>query len=107
MPIPVICKCAAKLRVGDHLRGQRIQCPKCGQIHPIDQVAEHVLAESGLSEADEIVEKELEKGESLLWAGKPQIRSPIIQAWIGTFSLLFGNVVIAVIWVLIAMRMPN
>src|SRR5438270_745782 len=32
MPIPVVCTCAAKLKVGDHLKGKHIKCPKCGSL---------------------------------------------------------------------------
>jgi hypothetical protein len=35
MPIPIICPCSAKLRVNDRLKGQYIQCPKCGSVHPV------------------------------------------------------------------------
>jgi hypothetical protein len=98
MPIPVICKCSAKLRIADHLRGQLIQCPKCGTVHPVDRGADQVLAESGLSDAERArLEKELEKDESLLWAGKPQTTSPTIHGWCVASGLFFMAIVVGVI----------
>ena len=88
MPIPVICSCTARLRVGDHLRGQQIQCPKCGSIHvisnsgtasegkaptsngtlarPAPKLAD-LMETSAFSPAErERLEEKLEKGEELL-----------------------------------------
>src|SRR5262245_63177519 len=86
MPIPIICPCSARLRVLDRLAGHEIQCPKCEAVHPVPGAApvnghaeapppasrEQVLQESGFSDAErERLLDEMEKGERLLWAGKP------------------------------------
>jgi hypothetical protein len=80
MPIPIICPCTAKLRVGDHLLGQHIKCPRCGAIHPVGDAASPVAghasapapAGGGLSEEEqERLDDILEDGEQVVWAGKP------------------------------------
>jgi hypothetical protein len=93
MPVPILCPCSAKLRVADHLKGQAIQCPKCQAIHdvpaadkPVRKRAaaqapelEEVLQASGYSPAErQRLEQELEEGESLLWAGKPDARAALL-----------------------------
>src|SRR5581483_2396564 len=101
MPIPVLCPCTAKLRVGDHLRGKQIQCPKCGTVYamgPGGGVARgkaplaspgggpagaptpstnpaQIIAASGFSSAEEDrLQTNLESDETLLWAGKPGLK---------------------------------
>jgi hypothetical protein len=125
MPIPVVCSCSAKLKVGDHLNGKHIKCPKCGSVIPVGggngtptapspapapaarpkappaPTVEEVLADSGLSaEERERLEGELAAGERLLWAGKPVARWAFIRGWGIGSGLLFGTVVLVVILIL-------
>ena len=116
MPIPVICSCKAKLRVADKLRGKLIQCPKCSNVYsvnttgatpwkaagPVVRSAEDLLAESGLSaEERERLEKALEGGEKLLWAGKPQTKPPFLQALGPASGFLFSAVVVGIMFFII------
>ncbi len=128
MPIPVICSCSAKLKVGDHLQGQHIKCPKCGSVIPVGTAngsapvpaapppapratppappaasTKQVLEESGLSpEERERLEAELERDERLLWAGKPVERFVFLRAWGISVGFFFGVVVVVVIMILTA-----
>ncbi len=99
MPIAVLCSCSAKLKVGDHLNGKQIQCPKCGKLiavgHPAVKGAEpppsdeDVLAQSELSDEErERLEEELEPDERLLWTGKPVVRCAFLRGWVVSFFLL-------------------
>ena len=124
MPIPVICSCTAKLRVGDHLRGQQIQCPQCGSIHAISKkgvVSEGKPADAtppeeeipdfdDVMEASEFTEAEedrlddtLEKGEKLLWAGKPVRFYPIMIGCMIAAGLIFT----AAILITVTFLVPN
>ncbi|HYT93745.1 MAG TPA: hypothetical protein VEL76_33810 [Gemmataceae bacterium] len=116
MPIPVICSCSAKLKVGDHLDGKHIKCPKCGSLIPVGTAANgkaatpaakpkpaptrnaaDVLAESGLSaEERDRLEGELDRGEQLLWAGKPVARSAFMRGWGVGAGFLFGAIIMIV-----------
>jgi hypothetical protein len=103
MPIPVICACSAKLKVGDHLKGKHIKCPKCGALLPVGTVEggspaapapapaappEAVLQQAPLSEAERAsIEAEVEKDERLLWAGKPDLRAAFLRGLVFTIGL--------------------
>ncbi len=117
MPIPIICSCSAKLKVGDHLKGKQIKCPTCGALIPVGvaegggegfqpagseegrlktcptkapaaQTTEPVLQQSPLSEAErDALEEELQKDEQLLWAGKPDGRAAFLRGLIFTVGL--------------------
>jgi hypothetical protein len=101
MPIPVICSCSAKLKVGDHLKGKHIKCPKCGALIPVGgpegappaapapaPTSEAVLQQSPLSDAErDAVEGELEKDERLVWAGKPDARGSFLRGLVVTIGL--------------------
>jgi hypothetical protein len=125
MPIPVVCSCSAKLKVGDHLNGKHIKCPKCGSVIPVGAsngtghapapaaapaarprtpappAPDAVLAENGLSaEERERLKGALASGERLVWAGKPVVRWAFIRAWGIGAGLLFTTVVLVVILVL-------
>jgi hypothetical protein len=113
MPIPVICPCSAKLKVGDHLAGKQIKCPKCGSLIFVGSgdgppgappppplaaapapAAEQVLAESGYSDKErERLEDTLEEGEHLLWAGKPVPGAAFFAGWIFSSIFFFGALV--------------
>ena len=99
MPVPVVCSCSAKIRVPDHLAGQRVQCPKCRTVlavpggaadapapakppakksrgksapapAPVRDIDE-ILAESKFTDAEsDRLRDALEPGERLVWAGK-------------------------------------
>jgi hypothetical protein len=117
MPIPVVCACTAKLKVGDHLQGKHIKCPKCGSLiavggpngHPAapapaarpkaDLLSPHeVLEQSTLSPQErERLEGELDSGERLLWAGKPSARVAFIHGWLAAAGLYSGAVMLLVI----------
>jgi hypothetical protein len=120
MPIPVVCSCTAKLKVGDHLKGKHIKCPKCGSLiavggngsapapaapqartEPSLPASEEVLAQSGLSDPErERLTKELESGERLLWAGKPSAGIAFIRAWFMSGGLWFGAVILLIMLIL-------
>jgi hypothetical protein len=96
MPVPVVCSCSAKIRVPDHLAGQRVQCPKCRTVLAVPGGAaapapakpkksrgksapgpmplrdiDEILADSRFSDAEsDRLRDALESGERLLWAGK-------------------------------------
>jgi hypothetical protein len=109
MPIPIQCSCSAKLKVGDHLQGKHIKCPKCGSIIPVSQPASQpppasppeptipdqdaILKESRLSaEERERLEEELAHSEQLLWAGKPDPKWSFIYGWgISIFLFILGG----------------
>jgi phage FluMu protein Com len=109
MPIPILCPCTAKLRVSDHLRGQRVQCPKCQTVHhvatptadagptPIRKPAD-IYQEAGLSASQQArLEQELEKGERLVWAGKPVMRSVmLVNFLIGGGALLLAIMLVTI-----------
>src|SRR5579871_3506362 len=98
MPIPVICACSAKLKVGDHLEGKHVKCPKCGALIQVGgaeggpaaapapaPTSEAVLQRSPLSDAErEAVEGELKEDERLVWAGKPDARAAFLRGLIVT-----------------------
>src|SRR5262245_11825219 len=121
MPIPVVCSCSAKLKVGDHLDGKHIKCPKCGSVIPVGSAAngkappaakpkpaprrsvDDVLQESGLSAAErDRLEGELDQGEQLLWAGKPVARWAFIRGWGIGAGLIFGALVMVIIWIIMS-----
>jgi hypothetical protein len=117
MPIPIICSCSAKLKVADHLRGQHIQCPKCGTVHPVGaangapapapalppKTTEAVLQQSPLSDPErDALESELDRGERLVWAGKPDARTAFLRGWLLTGGLGFAAVVVLVILIVVA-----
>jgi hypothetical protein len=118
MPIPVICACSAKLKVGDHLKGKHIKCPKCGALIPVGAseggapaaapappaaTTEAVLQQSPLSEQErDAVEEELDKDERLVWAGKPDSRAAFLRGFVITGGLGFGAVVVLVILIVVA-----
>jgi hypothetical protein len=120
MPIPVLCACSAKLRVGDHLLGQHINCPKCGALLAVGAAGatpaaapakaaperpaaklpspKQVLEQSELSDEErEKLEAELGRSERLLWAGKPVARVAYGRAWLMSIGYFFGAVVCAII----------
>jgi hypothetical protein len=114
MPIPLICPCSAKLRIRDGLEGYEIQCPRCQAIHPVPGAAPvngHAKASPPSPGADEVLEAsgfsdferarlldELEKGEQLLWAGKPVARYAF---YLGLVALGFSVVVALMLTVVI------
>ena len=118
MPIPILCPCSARLKVGDHLKGLHIKCPRCGAVHPVGAVhgnsvgharpeappdKEQVLAAGGLADDErERLEAELESGEQLLWAGKPVERRVYLRnmAIVGS-GLFFGAFVLGLILVIL------
>jgi hypothetical protein len=122
MPIPMICDCSAKLKVGDHLRGRHICCPKCGVVMPVgpakgasngaasaraalvpavDHSPDEVFAAAGLSDEERRrVEDELGRGERVLWAGKRVVRWPFLFAWGLGAGLLFTALVLILVMVL-------
>lgn len=99
MAIAIQCPCSAKLRVIDTLAGLEVQCPKCQEVHPVPGAKP--LAKSGLSAAErERLEDELEKGERLLWAAKPDPKGPFVMGWLGAagcFGIALVLLVIAVL----------
>jgi hypothetical protein len=120
MPIPVVCSCSAKLKVGDHLSGKHIKCPKCGSVLPVGAngdaaapprppapppppaaSAQQVLGASELSAAErERLQAELTSGEQLLWADKPAVRWAFLFAWGIGSGLIFTAIVLMVIFFL-------
>jgi hypothetical protein len=117
MPIPVVCACSAKLKVGDHLKGKHVKCPKCGAVLPVGgangsaaaaaappaapPTTAAVLRQSDLSDREqELLESRLERGERVVWAGKPAERVAFLRAWLLTFAWLFAAGVIITILVL-------
>jgi hypothetical protein len=117
MPIPVVCSCSAKLKVGDHLKGKHIKCPKCGSLIPVGVAngtpaapapvkpppsSKAVLEQSSLSESErDAVEGELDKGERLVWADKPDVRTAFLRGFIVTAAL--GSVALVMFIVLIVL----
>jgi hypothetical protein len=121
MPIPVICPCSAKLRVGDHLQGKQVKCPKCNSLIVVGSAngagpngpppppaasgptAEQVFAESGFSEQErERLEDALEEGERLVWAGKPVPRMAFLYGWFfGGFFFFAAFICLVAIAILI------
>jgi hypothetical protein len=121
MPIPVICSCAAKLKVGDHLKGKHIKCPKCGsllavgangstaappepaaKVEPTLPGTEEVLAQSDLSEQERArLTGELGRDERLLWAGKPSARVAFLRGWIFAGGLWFAALMILVVLIIV------
>ncbi len=103
MPIPVVCSCSAKLKVGDHLKGKHIKCPKCGALVPVGvangtpaapapakapPTTKEVLEHSPLSEAErDTLEGELDKDERLVWAGRPDPRAAFLRGIVYTVAL--------------------
>jgi hypothetical protein len=117
MPIPVVCSCAAKLRVGDHLKGKHVQCPKCGSLLAVGAAngsaappaapappptSAAVLARSDLSQAERgLLEGQLTPGERVVWAGKPAERVAYLRAWLATFAFVFAAGVLVTILVIL------
>ncbi len=116
MPIPVVCSCSAKLKVGDHLKGKHIKCPKCGSLIPVGVATgtpaaaapapppstKAVLEQSSLSESErDALEGELDKGERLVWADKPDARTAFLRGFIVTAAL--GSVAFVLILITIIM----
>lgn len=121
MPIPVICSCSAKMKVGDHLAGKHIKCPKCGSViavggpngaapmpalappvpvavAPPAPSAGEVLGQSGLSDDErERLADELETGEGLLWAGKPASGWAFFYGWAIGAGLIFMAIILLVV----------
>jgi hypothetical protein len=116
MPIPVVCRCSAKLKVGDHLQGKHILCPKCGALlavgvnggaaapppaPPAPPRSADVLARSELSAAErQRLEAELEAGERLVWAGKPAASVAFVRGWLIAVAFFFAAGVCLLILVL-------
>jgi hypothetical protein len=109
MPIPVICPCGGKMRVGDHLAGQHVKCPKCDTVLPVGRAAappappvanapgsppattESVLAASGLSQAEQDrVEHALRSDERLVWADKPMPAAAFRRGWLHSSTFFIG-----------------
>jgi hypothetical protein len=114
MPIPIICDCGAKLKVGDHLGGRSIRCPPCGALHKVPggddsdveddldedfedepkkkarpvRSADEVLEESSLSaQQQEMVSVRLRKGEKLVWVGQPVPKISVLRVLIPAIAL--------------------
>jgi hypothetical protein len=124
MPIPVVCSCSAKLKVGDHLQGKHIKCPKCGAVlvvgdnggaaapahaaapaAPAAPSTAEALQGSELSEPErDRLEAALERGERLVWAGKPVARVAFIRGWVVAVGWFFAAGVCLVILVLLLGR---
>jgi hypothetical protein len=116
MPIPIICPCSAKLRVNDRLKGQYIQCPKCGSVHPVGNVngstvapprpasTAQALSQSGLSDGERaLLEQQLEDGERVVWAGKAAERIAFLRGLVATVGLGgFALVLLIVLVILLA-----
>jgi hypothetical protein len=124
MPIPVICGCKAKLKVADGLLGQKIKCPKCSKTVPVAEpkpdspyyalytaapesapsapsgpalTTEQVLAQSPLTEKErEKVQDELDSGERVLWAGKPDLKIAFMRGWIPASGFLFFGLILMI-----------
>jgi hypothetical protein len=110
MPIPILCPCTAKLRVRDGLAGLEVQCPKCQAVHavpgegPSNGRAEPpddaglVLTKSGFSASERgRLEQELEEGERLLWAAKPDTRAPYLLGLVAAAGcLVFASVLLVI-----------
>src|SRR5262245_19771241 len=111
MPIPVVCACTAKLKVGDHLEGKHIKCPRCGTLlavgapngsapaapaprpEPALPSTEEVLRRSDLLDKErEALLHELGRDERLLWAGKPSARVAFLRGWLIAAGLYSGAV---------------
>jgi hypothetical protein len=110
MPIPVICACSAKLKVGDHLQGKHVKCPKCGSLLPVGTPngagtpaagappapdpppsTQAVLAQSPLSDKErDLLTSQLEAGEQVVWADKPEPRIAFLRGWVVTVTMLFS-----------------
>jgi hypothetical protein len=112
MPIPVICGCSAKLKVGDHLQGKHVKCPKCGTLlvvgggaapapspkaAPPPPTSEKVLADSRLSaeERDQLA-RQLKADERLVWADKPAPGGAFLRGCVVTLFLTLTAGMIAV-----------
>jgi hypothetical protein len=118
MPIPVICSCSAKMKVGDHLLGKHVKCPKCGTVLPVGETPakktapakpklpsrDEILDDSTLSNKErDRLEDELEKNEQLLWAGKPVERVAFVRAWAisaGLFSVAVTFLAIGLVMII-------
>jgi hypothetical protein len=118
MPIPVICSCGGKMKVGDHLAGKYVKCPKCGAVvavgggaaaaaappppPPPPATTKSILQKSSLSdEEQERVEDTLESGERLVWADKPVPSAAFVRAWLMSIGFGFGALVTLVICILV------
>jgi hypothetical protein len=122
MPIPVVCSCAAKLKVGDHLKGKHIKCPRCGSLiavggangssaapaaptakaEPALPTSEEMLGQSDLSEPErQRLSDVLARDERLLWAGKPSARVAFLRAWFISGGLWSGAVIILIILIVL------
>jgi hypothetical protein len=117
MPIPVVCACSARLKVGDHLRGQHVRCPKCGvliAVGPANGSAgpagpTPVLKPGGLSpEERSRLEAQLQPGERLLWADKPVTRMAFLRGWLVAAGFFFGaTVAFTILGILIGQGMTH
>jgi hypothetical protein len=119
MPIPIICPCAAKLKVGDHLVGKYIKCPKCGEVHPVGAVAgggpvraaattAAALANCPLSDEEKRrAENALDSGERIVWAGKPDLKMAFARGWILSAAILSVAVVFIVIACVVGFAMSQ
>ena len=115
MPIPVVCACSAKLKVGDHLQGKHIKCPKCGALIPVGAAggaaafapppvestpptSAAVLADSALSLPQrEQVAARLEPDERLVWADRPDARIALFRGCLFSVGFAFAAAVFAAI----------
>src|SRR5262245_19405165 len=114
MPIPIICTCAAKLRVSDRLKGMQIQCPRCLKVHQVvggpssnghaaaaPPPLADVLQGSGLSpDEQERLRAELQPDEALVWAGKPVARNALIMGAAFSTVFFFQTIVLVIILVM-------
>jgi hypothetical protein len=119
MPIPVICSCGGKMKVGDHLAGKHVKCPKCGAVVPVGggaaatavappppppppATSKSILARSALSdEEQERVEDALERDERLVWADKPVAAAAYFRAWLMSIGFFFGALITLVISIVV------
>jgi hypothetical protein len=116
MPIPVICACSAKLKVGDHLKGKHIKCPKCGILIAVGAAngaaaatapaaaprhAAQVPGSNALPvEERGLLERQLDAGERVVWADKPVPELAYLRAWIGAAGLFSVGLVLLVVLVI-------
>jgi hypothetical protein len=124
MPIPVVCSCSAKLKVGDHLQGKHVKCPKCGALLPVGiangavpaapappkppPTTQTVLEQSPLSDRErEVLDEELGPGERLVWAGKADATATFRRGLIVTASTGGGAVFALVMLLLLLFGAPR
>src|SRR3954453_7469017 len=98
MPIPVVCHCSARLKVGDDLRGKHVRCPRCGAVLPVGAPA----GTTSLGDQErERLEAELRSGERLLWADKPVVAVGATRSWLFAIPFIFGAFFTLVICVIL------